>query len=489
MSLSPRDPLTDAHASARLAARRQFLGGSAFGFGSLALTSLLAQDETRAEPPANSPVNPAFNPRCHFPPRVKSVIMLFQNGGPSQMDMFDYKPELQKRSGQRVPNIRGGNGNNEQTEPLMGTAFRFQPRGQSGIAFSELIPQLGAIVDDLCVVQSMVSIDPNHPGATHMMCSCSNRPGRPTLGAWCVYALGSENQNLPGYVVLRDPSVFHSGGALQVHNGWLPAQYRATEIRSEGAAVLNLESALARPPGSQEESARLMARLNHAQQQRYPDDSRLEARIRNYELAARMQLHAAEELDLSQESQATLDMYGMNDPVSASYGRRLLLARRLVERGVRFVHVLGPGPHNTWDHHDYLNEKIPSLCRQVDQPSAGLIRDLKQRGLLDETLVIWTGEFGRLPTSQRGHGRNHNPHGFSLLLAGGGVKRGYVHGATDEFGYAAVDQRMSVPDLFATVLHQLGLDHERVTYRHHGAVENPSDSRVYKARAVTKLLA
>jgi len=424
----------------------------------------------------------------HFAPRAKSVIVLFQNGGPSHMDMFDPKPELQKRHGQVVKNIRGGNGNTEQLEPLMGSAFPFRKFGQSGLDFSSLVPHLASIADDLCVVRSMHSVDPNHPGATLMLCTCSNRPGRPSLGAWVVYALGSENENLPGYVVLRDPVAYHSGGPMQVHNGWLPALYRATDIQTDGTPVMNLRPGRPRIPGLPEENRRLIAELNTEQRVRFPQESVLDARISNYELAARMQLRAADQLDLSQESAETQKLYGLDNPLTASYGRRLLMARRLVERGVRFVHVLGPSPNNTWDHHDYLNDKIVPLCQTVDQPSAALIIDLKRRGLLDDTLIVWTGEFGRLPTSQRGHGRNHNPHGFSLLMAGGGVRGGYAHGATDDFGYAATEQRVSVPDLFATILHQLGLDHARVAFKHHGVEENVTDTRINHSRVVHELL-
>ncbi len=469
-----------------VASRRRFLEHSSLGFGAVALGCLLKDQEVQASVGTDRDLSPRLG---HFPGPAKSVIMVFQNGGPSQMDLFDPKPELQHRAGEHVPNIRGGNTNTPSEEPLKSTPFRFQPGGQSGIEFSELVPQLRSVVDDLCVVRSMVSTDPNHPGATYMMCTCNNRPGRPALGAWTVYALGSENQNLPGYVLLRDPGMFHSGGAMQITNAWLPAQFRGTELRSEGDPILNLHPAEARPAGIQENNLRMLDQLNEFHRQRYPHEADLASRIQNYELAARMQLRAADELDLSGETEATGRLYGLNDPVTASYGQRLLLARRLVERGVRFVQVLSPGPHNVWDHHGKIDTKLPVICRQTDLPSAGLITDLKQRGLLDQTLVIWTGEFGRLPTSQGGTGRDHNPHGVSLLLAGGGLKAGHVHGATDELGYAAVDGPLGVPDLFATVLHQMGLDHERVTYNVQGFEENVTDTRVHKARVVEELIA
>jgi len=465
--------------------RREFLQQTGLGFGAVALASLIAEEEAVAATGSRD-----MTPRLgHFPARAKSVIMLFHNGGPSQMDLFDPKPELQKRSGQKVPNILGGNADSEQKDPLMGSPFKFRHYGQAGIEFSEIIPHLGSVVDDLCVVRSMYSNDPNHPGATYMMCTCNNRPGRPTLGAWTTYGLGSQNRNLPGYVLLRDPGAFHSGGGMQITNGWLPAMFRGTELRSQGDAVLNLRPERGRPAKVQQTNQKLLSRLNALQRERFPDESVLEARIKNYELAARMQLNAARELDLSGETKATERLYGLDDKKTAPYGRQLMLARRLVERGVRFVQVLPPPPHQVWDHHGSLKSKLPDICRQTDKPSAGLITDLKQRGLLEDTLVLWTGEFGRLPLAQGGSGRDHNPHGFTLLLAGGGLKGGYVHGTTDEFGYAAVEDRVGVPDLMATILHQLGLDHEKLIHRVNGIEETMTDSRVTEASVVAKLLA
>ena len=467
--------------------RREFLQGSGLGFGAMALSCLLERD-ARSAPHATASRDMTAR-LSHFAPRAKSVIMLFQNGGASQMDLFDPKPELTKRHGQKAPNIRGGNANSASTEPLMGSAFRFRSYGEAGIELSELIPRIGGIVDDLCVVRSMYSVDPNHPGATYMMYTCNNRPGRPTLGSWVTYALGSENQNLPGYVLLRDPKAFHSGGGMQISNGWLPAMFRGTQLRSSGDPVLNLRRSKPQPAGGQKNSLQLLAGLNKIQRKRFPDESVLDARIKNYELAARMQLNAAKELDLTKETKETEDLYGLNNPKTATYGRRLLLARRLVERGVRFVQVLPPPPHSLWDHHSNLKAGLQRCCAFSDQPTAALISDLKRRGLLDETLVIWTGEFGRLPTSQGGTGRDHNPHGFSLLLAGGGIKGGIAYGKTDDFGYAAIEKRVSVPDLMATVLHQLGLDHNRLAYNVHGINETMTDAKVTSAKVVHDLIA
>ena len=463
-------------------ARRRFLQQTGMGFGALALSCLLEKDGLSSLV-RGADMTPK---RGHFPARAKSVIMLFQNGGASHMDMFDPKPELNRRHGQKASGILARN-LSEHKAPFRGSAFQFQPYGESGLPFSEVVPHLGSVADDLCVVRSMYTNDPNHPGATYMMYTCNNRPGRPTLGAWTAYALGTENQNLPGFVLLRNPGAWHCGGAMQVTNAWLPAIYRGTELRSDGDAVLNLNPASARLHGVQQNNLQLLAKLNDAQHRRYPRESILEARIQNYELAARMQMAVAKELDLSHETKETERLYGLDNEGTAPYGRSLLMARRLVERGVRFVQVLPPPPHSVWDHHGKLDKGLRAICDQTDLPAAGLIKDLKQRGLLDETLIIWTGEFGRLPVGNSG--RDHNPYGFTLLLAGGGLKAGYAHGATDELGYAAVEDRVGVPDLFATVMHQLGVDHNRLTYNVHGTEEDVTDSKANRARVVEELLA
>lgn len=463
--------------------RRQLLRDTGLGLGTAALATLLAQDG-RAE--ALSGAKDLLPRTGQLAAHAKSVILLFQNGGPSQMDLFDPKPELTRRHGEMVSikNAMAGN-----SEALMASPFKFERRGQSGIEFSELLPRLGEQADRLCLVRSMFHEDPNHPGGTYMLCSGNRRPGRPSMGSWVIYGLGSENQNLPAFVCLRDPAVFHSGGSMQVTNGWLPSLFRGTELRTEGDPVLNLKPATARPPGAQESSLRLLSRLNEHHRRNYPDESELEARIRNYELASRMQLAAASELDLSAESTETQKLYGLDDAATASYGRQCLMARRLVERGVRFVQILAPPPHNSWDHHGDIKSKLPALCRQVDRPSAALIADLAQRGLLESTVVLWVGEFGRMPISQGGTGRDHNPHGFTAILAGGGFKSGHIHGATDEFGYKAVEDRVSVPDLHATLLRQLGIDHARLTYPHHGRAESLTDPDVTGATVVEELLA
>ena len=462
---------------------------SGLGFGSLALACLL--DENPLLGAENGPVLYSdLKPRSgHFRGTAKAMIQLFQNGGPSQVDLFDPKPELTKRNGepspQQVETFQQGNKN-----ILLGSPFQFKRYGQCGMEMSELLPHIGSVADELCLVRSMVSDNNNHPQAQRCIYTGKIFPGRPTLGSWVSYALGTENQNLPAYVVLRDPDGYSGGGTMHWENGWLPAQFRGTEIQSRGAAVLNLHPAQPVPDGLQRNNLELVAQLNEERRKLYPGESDLEARIRNYELAARMQLHAEKELDLSRESAATRRAYGLDNPDTANFGMRCLLARRLVEAGVRFLLVPVPIKHGAapWDHHNDLRPGLAKLCPQVDQPTAALVRDLKQRGLLDTTIVLWTGEFGRLPITQGGTGRDHNRYAFSLLLAGGGFKAGHIHGATDEFGYRAIAKKVSCPSLLATILNQLGLDHTRLSYRHNGRDETLTDASVSGARVVAELL-
>jgi uncharacterized protein DUF1501 len=307
------------------------------------------------------------------------------------------------------------------------------------------------------------------------------------MGAWISYALGTENQNLPAYVVLRDPAGYNTSGKLVWSSGFLPALYQGTEFSSVGAPVLNLQPARPMAAAVQRDSLDFLAELNRDHLRKYPRETELEARIQNYELAARMQLKAAEAIDLTRESPATRRLYGLDDPVTAGYGTRCLMARRLIEAGVRFVQVFPPAGQ-PWDAHGDTKAENEKICGVTDRPVAGFIKDLKSRGLLDSTVVLWTGEFGRLPVSQNGKGRDHNRNAFSLFLAGGGFKPGHVHGATDDFGYRAVTDRVSVPDLHATILHQLGLDHHKLSYPYRGRAETLTDAPVSKARVVAKLL-
>jgi hypothetical protein len=460
--------------------RREFLRQSSLGLGTIALASLLrAEGLLAAEGGADLAPRPG-----HRAGRAKAVVLLLQGGGPSQVDLFDPKPELQKRGGQKHP------GKVESFQPgssenlLLASPFRFRRHGRSGMDFSELLPHMGEVADEWCMVRSAYSDNNNHPQAMRCLITGKVFPGRPTLGAWVSYALGTENQNLPAFVVLRDPQ--GQGVATYWDNGWLPALYRGTEFQSRGAAVLNLQPSPPVPASVRRNTLEAMAALNEERRKLYPRESDLEARIRNYELAARMQASAEKLLDLSREPASVRRLYGLDDPVTAEYGTRCLMARRLVESGVRFVQVLNPAA--SWDHHSNLKEGLSRICANVDRPSAALVRDLKERGLLDSTVVVWAGEFGRLPISQGGTGRDHNRHGFTLLLAGGGFKAGHVHGATDEFGYQAVEGRVSCPSLLATLLHQLGIDHTRLSYRHSGREETLTDASVTGAGVVEELL-
>jgi hypothetical protein len=481
-----------AHSPTVALSRRAFLAQSGIGLGPLALAYLLhGEGALAADRAKNSPGGNDLRPRAgHFPARAKAVILLMQVGGPSQVDLFDPKPELQKRDGQKHPGHVESFQPGSQDNLLMGSPFKFHRHGQCGTEFGELLPHLGGVADHVCLIRSMVSDNNNHPQAMRCINTGKTFPGRPTLGAWVSYALGSENQNLPAFVVLRDPDGYNNGGTTLWENGWLPPVFGGTEIQSRGAAVLNLHPHESVPDDVRRNTLDAVARLNEERRKLYPHEADLEARIRNYELAARMQVSAEKLLDLSHEPAGIRALYGLDDPVTANFGTRCLMARRMVESGVRFVQVMSPVASGgmSWDHHSDLKRGLEKACPQVDRPSAALVKDLQQRGLLDSTIVIWTGEFGRLPITQGGSGRDHNRYGFSLIAAGGGFKAGHVHGATDEFGYKAVESPVTCPSLLATVLHQLGLDHTRLAYRHNGRDETLTDAPVTGARVVEELL-
>jgi len=470
-----------------LLTRRQMLEMGALGFGSLALAWLGEQEHARgSEAGAVSDLLPK---PPHFVLRAKAMIMMMQNGGPGQMDLFDPKPELTKFTGkihpEKVEMFQPGSEGNT----LLGSPLRFQRYGESGIEMAEILPHLGAVADELCLVRSMYNYHNNHTESLVALNTGKVFQGRPALGSWISYGLGTENQNLPAYIVLRDPEGYNTSGTLLWQNGWMPALYRGTEISTRGTPVLNLTPSQPVPPEVQRDNLALLEKLNHKHQRRFTYESSLEARIQNYELAARMQLAAAETLDLSRETRETRALYGLDDPETAGYGLRCLMARRLVESGVRFVQILPPVKPNSqpWDAHGNSKTDNEAICRKCDRPSAALIQDLKQRGLLDSTIVLWTGEFGRLPVSQNGTGRDHNRNAFTALLAGGGFKPGHIHGATDEIGYRSVVDPVSVADLHATLLHQLGLDHTRLSYRLHGSDETLTDARVSNARVVREV--
>jgi hypothetical protein len=475
--------------------RREWLQQSGSGFGTLALAGLVQEAGLRAamaeDDAAGTHVahNLAVRP-AHVQPPARAVIQLFQNGGPSQMDLFDPKPELTKRGGQPHPEeIKTFSGRSKNV--LLQSPYRFYPRGQSGIEFGETIPQIGGIADDICLVRSMFTENNNHPFAISMMQTGKTFAGRPAIGSWICYALGTENHNLPGYIVLRDPAGYNTSGKVVWSSGWLPALFQGTEFSTKGNPIHHLQPPESVSPRARKRSLQLLAELNEEHARSHPRETELEARIENFELAARMQLAATNVLDISSESKSTQEQYGLHDPVTAGYGLRCLMARRLVEHGVRFVQVFPPLKPSVqpWDSHSKLEKRMRTISDQVDQPSAALVRDLKQRGLLDDVIVLWTGEFGRLPITERNIGRDHNPGAFSLFLAGGGFKAGYAHGATDDFGYKSVTNRVSVPDLHATILHQLGIDHRHLDFLHNGRPERLTDPDVTQADVVTDLLA
>ena len=476
------NPLQTNHAPSR----RDFLRNLGSGFGSLALASLLDRDGLLGAEDSGYALSPRPAPQR---PRAKAVIQLFQNGGVSQMDLFDPKPELTKHNGQPHPEeletFQLGNKN-----VLLASVFEFEKYGQSGMEFSELMPHIASLADDLCMVRSMYTFHNNHPHAIHMMQSGRIFPGFPTLGGWLCYALGSENENLPGYVVLRDAAGYSTSGKLVWDNGFMPEIYAGTEFASSGTPVHHLQPPNSVLAGARRNDLDLLADLNRLHLSDNQGNSELEARIENYELAARMQLEAGRVVDISQETAATRKLYGLDDPVAGNYGSRCLLARRLVEAGVRYVQIFPPlqPSFQPWDNHAAIFPGLKTICPRVDQGSAALIRDLKQRGMLDDVIVMWTGEFGRLPITEGADGRDHNRNAFTLLMAGGGFRPGLTYGATDDFGYAAVEDRVSVHDLHATMLHQLGLDHTRLSYPHHGRQERLTDPEVTGARIMNDLL-
>jgi hypothetical protein len=470
--------------------RRELLQRSGLGFGSLALAWMFQQEQARAATTGRAVSFDLTPKQPHFQPKAKAVIQLMQNGGPSQMDLLDPKPLLTKLHGkkhaEKLETLQEGSAENV----LMGSPYKFERRGACGMDVSELLPHTATIVDEITLIRSMYTEHNNHSEALVMLQTGKIFPGRPTTGAWISYALGTENQNLPAFVVLRDPEGYNTNGSLVWDNGWLPALYRGTEFSTKGTPVLNLKPAMPAPKGSQDDRLDALAALNERHRSRYPEDTSLDARIRNYELAARMQLAAGGVLDLAKESETTKKMYGLEDPVTAGYGIRCLMARRLVEAGVRFVQVFPPVRPSIqpWDNHSNLTDELPKICSYTDLGGTALVKDLKQRGLSDEVVVMWAGEFGRLPISQKGTGRDHNRFGFSLWMAGGGFKKGYIHGATDDIGYRAVENKVSVPELHATLFHQLGLDHNRVTFKHHGREESLTDTPVTHAEVVSALV-
>ncbi|HXI51605.1 MAG TPA: DUF1501 domain-containing protein [Candidatus Saccharimonadales bacterium] len=441
--------------------RRDFLAKAGAGFGLLALADLLQGQGLLAGGRETQAALDPMAPRApHYPAKAKSIIWLFMEGAPSSVDLFDPKPELTKRDGQRIA-IDVFNGN---PGPLMKSPFSFQRHGQSGAWVCEKYPHVARHVDDFAFIKSLYSESNDHVPALYQINTGIARPGFPSAGAWITYGLGSESQNLPGYVVLGN-SQGVKGGPLNWSAGFLPTSYQGTLFRSSGAPILNLTRPEAVTRQDQRAQLDLLAKVNTEHLQQHEGEPDLLARIQSFELAYRMQMEASDLADFSSESPETRALYGLDKEVSKNIGTKCLMARRLIERGVRFVQVYSDGE---WDAHADLKGNHSHHCASTDVPIHGLLTDLKRRGLMDSTLVIWGGEFGRMPVSQGNGGRDHNPNGFMAWMAGAGIRGGASYGETDEIGYKAVQDRVSVHDLHATMLHLLGLQHEQLTYFHNG---------------------
>ncbi|MHC5537340.1 DUF1501 domain-containing protein [Singulisphaera rosea] len=436
--------------------RRQLLRQAGAGFGSLALAAMLAE-EVRA----TSAGNPLTPREPHFRARAKRVIFLFMPGGPSQVDTFDPKPRLQQEHGKPSPKLYQG-----QTRNLLASPWKFRKRGESGLEVSELFPHVGNCIDQLCVIRSMVADDPNHPGGCLLMNTGERVATRPSLGSWISYGLGTENQNLPAFLAIGPGPLIE--GSRQYGAAFLPASYQGTFVSDLERPIRNLKNANVGLDRQRRELDALK-QLNTMHLDQRAEDSRLSARIESFDLAYRMQIQAPEAFDIGRESEVTKRRYGLDREETRDFGRQCLLARRLSERGVRFVQLYHTtGGFQPWDQHSNLKDGHAKNALATDQPIAALLQDLQSRGLLDETLVIWGGEFGRTPAAEGKDGRDHHPYGFTMWLAGGGVRGGMAHGSTDEFGWDAVEDRVHVHDLHATILHLLGLDHEKLTYRSTG---------------------
>jgi hypothetical protein len=456
-----------------ISSRREFFAQAGSGLAAIALASMLAEDGYAAV--GGQPADPLAPKPPQHPPTAKSVIWLFMEGGPSHVDLFDPKPLLTKLNGKPIPDSIGkpnqtsrGTGNNT----LMASQREWKQYGQSGMWVSDWYKNIGPHVDDMSIIRSCWADGLNHVGSVCQMNTGSILAGRPSIGAWLTYGLGSANKNLPSYVVLtddRDPL----GGSNNWNSGFLPAVYQGTQFRRGDTPILDLKP----PSGISDEQQRnelgFLKTLNQIWSRDKADDTELDARIRSYELAYQMQSAASEAVDLTRESEATKELYGLNDPATAVYGNNCLMARRLVERGVRFVELYC-GSGSGWDAHKDIEGNHGKWCRASDKPIAGLLADLKSRGMLKDTLVVWGGEFGRTPFNELSDGRDHNPWGFTMWMAGGGAKPGQYVGSTDEIGLRAAEKPIHVHDIHATILWMLGLDHMSTTYMHNGRAERPT---------------
>ena len=470
--------------------RRHFLAQSGFGLGTLGLMWLLKQDGLLAKPELEPRHFDLLPKQPHFQPRARAMISMFMQGGPSHLDLFDPKPELDKRDGQKFTGtVKFDDVANASTK-LLASPWKFQQHGQCGTAVSELLPNFARIVDDVVLIRSMQTGVNNHGQSIYAMQSGGILGGRPTIGSWLAYALGSEAQDLPAFVALTDPRSLPVIGVGNWSNGWLPSIYQGTVVRPREPRIPNLDPAPHLRGEAQANYLGFLDQLNQQHSGRHPGETDIEARIASYALAAKLQTAAKEVLDISGESTATKKLYGIDDPATADFGTRCLIARRLVERGVRFVQLYTA--NQSWDHHGRILGGLPAACKYVDKPAAGLVMDLKSRGLLDSTVVHWGGEMGRLPViefdgGRDKMGRDHNTNGFSMWVAGGGFKGGMTYGETDEFGHKAVQDIVNHHDYHATLMHLFGLDHAQVTFKRNGADASLTDNQ--GGRLVKEILA
>ena len=450
--------------------RREFLSQNGMGLGSIALAWLLQKEGLLANPAKPALERPSYDTlpkQTHHEPRAKAMISIFMQGGPSQMDICDPKPMLDKWAGKQFPEKIKYDNAAQASAKVLPSFWKFAKYGQSGMDFSSLVPGFASIADDITLIRSMHTGVNNHGQSIHAMNSGRTTRGRPALGSWLTYGLGSFNQNLPAYMVLRDPANLPVEGVLNWTNGWLPSLYQGTVVRAREPRILNLEPPAELKGKPQEDYLNFLGDLNRQHAHLRPGELDLEARISSFELAARMQAAAAEAMDIANESESTKKMYGIDQKETKDFGTRCLIARRLIERGVRFVQVFTQNQY--WDHHGSIRSRLPASCTKIDQPTAALVKDLKTLGLLDSTVVHWGGEMGRLPVIQNDTGisrvgRDHNTYGFSQWVAGGGFKAGHIHGATDEWGHKAIEGTVNHYDYHATLLHLFGLDAKRLTY-------------------------
>jgi hypothetical protein len=472
--------------------RRRLLASTTFGVGSVALASLLDEERCLAEPAKPDLERPRYDltpKQPHAAPKATAMISLFMQGGPSHVDLCDPKPKLNEYDGKKFPGeVKYDNA--AQASPIvLGCPWKFAKHGQCGMDFSELLPETAKIADDICLIRSMHTGVNNHGQSIDALNNGRPFGGRPSLGSWMTYGLGSESRNLPAFVVLTDDGL-PVLGAKNWSNGWLPSLYQGTVVRKKEPRILNLDPPPELRGAAQENYLQLLGTLNAEHLARHPGESDLEARIASYELAARMQSAAKEALDVSQETEATQKLYGLDKDETRDFGSRCLIARRLVERGVRFVQIFTTTQQ--WDHHGSIRTSLPAACRKTDGPSAALVMDLKRLGLLDSTLVHWGGEMGRLPVIQNDTGpdkvgRDHNTYGFSMWLAGGGTKAGMVLGETDEWGHKAIKDVVNHYDYHATLLHLFGLKHDKLVYKRNNREQTLVDGQT--ARIVSEILA